>query len=74
MTLWSARVDADVAQVVWDFLRADDAELLPYDCLATRIHARRLHEAGLLSDAELADAATALETQLVAARKQVEVA
>jgi len=61
MTLWSGRVDTDVAQAVWDFLRANDAELLPYDCLATRVHARRLHEAGLLSDAELADAETALD-------------
>jgi argininosuccinate lyase len=61
VTLWSGRVDTEVAQAVWDFLRADDAELLPYDCLATRVHARRLHEAGLLSDAELADAETALD-------------
>ena len=34
---------------VWDFLRADDAELLPYDCAATLVHARRLHAAGLLT-------------------------
>ena len=61
MTLWSGRVGADVAPAVWDFLRAEDAELLPYDCLATRVHARRLHEAGLLSDSELADAETALD-------------
>jgi argininosuccinate lyase len=61
MTLWSGRVDADVAPAVWDFLRVEDAELLPYDCLATRVHARRLHEAGLLSDSELADAETALD-------------
>jgi len=61
VTLWSGRVDADVAQAVWDFLRADDAELLPYDCLATRVHTRRLHEGGLLSDAELADVETALD-------------
>ena len=61
MTLWSGRVDTEVAQAVWDFLRADDAELLPYDCLATRVHARRLHEGGLLSDAELADVETALD-------------
>ena len=32
MTLWSGRVARDVAPAVWDFLRADDAELLPYDC------------------------------------------
>ena len=61
MTLWSGRVDTEVAQAVWNFLRADDAELLPYDCLATRVHARRLHEGGLLSDSELADVETALD-------------
>jgi argininosuccinate lyase len=38
---------------VAEFLRADDAELLPYDCEATLVHARRLHDAGLLSDEEL---------------------
>ncbi|HUH14997.1 MAG TPA: lyase family protein, partial [Gaiellaceae bacterium] len=37
------------------FLRADDAELLPYDCEATALHARRLHAAGILDDAELAE-------------------
>jgi argininosuccinate lyase len=41
---------------VWEFLRVDDAELLPYDCEATAEHAQRLHAAGLLSDAELAEA------------------
>ena len=61
MTLWSGRVDTNVGQAVWDFLRADDAELLPYDCIATRVHARRLHEGGLLSDAELADVESALD-------------
>jgi len=61
VTLWSGRVDIEVAQAVWDFLRADDAELLPYDCLATRVHARRLHEGGLLSDTELHDVETALD-------------
>jgi argininosuccinate lyase len=54
-------VDTDVAQAVWDFLRADDAELLPYDCLATRVHARRLAEGGFLSAEELADVETALD-------------
>src|SRR5205814_5072603 len=38
----------------WEFLRVDDAELLPYDCEATAEHAQRLHAAGLLSDDELA--------------------
>jgi argininosuccinate lyase len=61
VTLWSGRVDTEVARAVWDFLRADDAELLPYDCIATRVHARRLHEGGLLSDAELADVETTLD-------------
>ena len=37
------------------FLRADDAELLPYDCEASAVHARRLHAAGL-DDDELAEA------------------
>jgi argininosuccinate lyase len=32
-----------------------DAELLPYDCEATALHARRLHAAKLLDDAELAE-------------------
>jgi argininosuccinate lyase len=38
---------------VWEFLRGDDAELLPYDLEGTRLHAGRLHAAGLLSDDEL---------------------
>jgi argininosuccinate lyase len=61
VTLWSGRVDTEIARAVWDFLRADDAELLPYDCIATRVHARRLHEGGLLSAADLADVETALD-------------
>jgi argininosuccinate lyase len=61
MTLWSGRVETEVARAVWDFLRADDAELLPYDCMATRVHARRLYAGGVLSDAELADVETALD-------------
>jgi argininosuccinate lyase len=60
MTLWSGRVEGRLAPEVWDFLRADDAELLPYDCEASRVHARRLHGAGLLTDDELEDAETAL--------------
>ena len=55
MTLWSGRVEGSLAPEVWDFLRADDAELLPYDVEGTRIHVRRLHAAGLLSDDELAE-------------------
>ena len=40
---------------VWDFLHANDAELLPYDCAATAEHAGRLHGAGLLTADELND-------------------
>jgi argininosuccinate lyase len=55
MTLWSGRVEAILAPEVRDFLRADDAELLPYDCRATLLHAQRLREAGLLSEDEVAE-------------------
>jgi argininosuccinate lyase len=55
LTLWAGRVARPLAPEVWEFLRADDAELLRYDCEATRVHARRLHAAGLLSDEELHD-------------------
>ena len=55
MTVWSGRVGAELAPEVWEFLRADDAELLPYDLQATLLHAERLHAAGILDDAELAD-------------------
>ena len=53
MTLWSGRVARAHDPAVAAFLRADDAELLPYDCEATAVHARRLHAAGLLDDDEL---------------------
>jgi len=53
MTLWAGRVGAALAPEVWEFLRANDAELLPYDCAATGEHARRLHAAGLLDAGEL---------------------
>ncbi len=56
MTLWGGRVGCPLDPAVSAFLRADDTELLPYDCEATALHARRLHAAGLLDDAELADA------------------
>jgi argininosuccinate lyase len=56
VTLWSKRVEAGLSPEVWSFLRADDTELLPYDIEATGLHARRLHAAGLLDDAELDDA------------------
>ncbi len=55
MTQWAGRVTVRLAPAVWDFLRARDAELLPYDCEGTRLHARRLHAAGVLSDAEFAE-------------------
>ena len=32
MTLWAGRVEVRLAPEVWDFLRAQDAELFPYDC------------------------------------------
>jgi argininosuccinate lyase len=53
VTLWAARTGSRLAPEVEAFLRADDAELLPYDCEATALHARRLHAAGILSTAEL---------------------
>ena len=55
MTLWSGRVGSELAPAVWEFLKADDAELLPYDVQGTLLHAERLHAAGVLDDAELAD-------------------
>jgi argininosuccinate lyase len=56
VTLWAGRVEVRLAPEVWEFLRAHDAELLPYDCEGTLRHARRLHVAGLLNDDELAQA------------------
>ena len=55
MTLWAGRVGTALAPEAWEFLRADDTELLPYDLQATQLHAERLHAAGILDDAELAD-------------------
>ena len=55
MRLWAGRVGGELAPEVWDFLRADDAELLPYDLQATLLHAERLHAAGILDDDELAE-------------------
>ena len=62
MTLWSGRVETQLAPEVWSFLRADDAELLPYDLEATLLHAQRLHAAGILDDDELADVTAKLAT------------
>jgi argininosuccinate lyase len=61
MTLWASRTAERLAPEVEEFLRADDSELLPYDCEATKLHAERLHAAGLLSDEELAAARQALD-------------
>jgi argininosuccinate lyase len=60
MTLWAGRVEGRLAPEVWDFLRADDSELLAYDCEATLEHAHRLHAAGLLSADEVAEAEAVL--------------
>jgi argininosuccinate lyase len=60
VTLWSGRVGGELAPEVWEFLRANDAELLPYDVEGTLIHAHRLRAAGLLTDDELAEAEQAL--------------
>ncbi|HXH95586.1 MAG TPA: hypothetical protein VNH40_00115, partial [Gaiellaceae bacterium] len=56
MTLWAGRVGGtELAPEVWEFLRASDDELLPYDVQGTLLHAERLHAAGYLDDAELAE-------------------
>ena len=61
MTLWAGRVGGELTPEVWDFLRADDLALLPYDCAGTLLHAQRLHAAGILTDEELAEARETLE-------------
>jgi argininosuccinate lyase len=53
VTTWRGRVGQELDPQVWEFLRADDADLLPYDCEATAEHARRLADAGLLTADEL---------------------
>src|SRR5215471_15950473 len=55
MTLWAGRVGTGLAPEVWEFLRAQDDELLPYDVQGTLIHAHRLAGAGILTPAELAE-------------------
>jgi argininosuccinate lyase len=60
VTLWSGRVGEGLSAEVWEFLRADDAELLPYDCAATLVHARRLAAGGILTPEELAEVEDAL--------------
>ncbi|HKP18072.1 MAG TPA: argininosuccinate lyase [Gaiellaceae bacterium] len=60
MTLWARRVEAGLAPEVWELVKAEDAELFPYDCQGTRMHANRLHAAGLLTDDEHAEVASRL--------------
>ncbi len=55
MTTWSGRVGAGLDPEVWAFLRADDTELLPYDCAATFDHGKRLAAAGILTADELVE-------------------
>jgi argininosuccinate lyase len=62
VTMWAARTGVELDPEVDAFLRADDGELLPYDCAATAVHARRLHAAGILDDVELADVESRLAT------------
>jgi argininosuccinate lyase len=62
VTLWGGRVgETQLAPEVWDFLKAVDAELLPYDCRATALHARRLAAAGILTEEELAEVRAGLD-------------
>ncbi len=61
--LWGGRTGGGgLDPEVWDFLRADDTELLPYDLEGTRIHAERLTEAGFLTADELAEITARLAT------------
>ncbi|MCL4290965.1 MAG: argininosuccinate lyase [Thermoleophilia bacterium] len=56
MTLWSGRTGGvRLDPAVAAFLRGDDAELLPYDCEGTRLHASRLRAAGILTEQEHAE-------------------
>jgi argininosuccinate lyase len=55
VTLWSGRVETELAPEVWEFVRTEDAELLPYDVRGTLLHAERLQAAGILDSGELAD-------------------
>jgi argininosuccinate lyase len=55
MTLWAGRVGGTLAPEVWEFLRAQDPPLLPYDVAATALHARRLLAGGILDADELAE-------------------
>ena len=53
MRLWAGRVEGELAPEVWELVKANDAELFPYDVEGTRLHARRLAVAGILDAAEL---------------------
>ena len=55
MTLWAGRVDSELAPEVWELVKAADTELFPYDVEGTRLHA-----AGILNDAELAEVSETL--------------
>ena len=55
MPLWSGRVESSLDPQVWEYVKSEDAELLPYDLLGTIQHAQRLNAAGLLDDDELAE-------------------
>jgi argininosuccinate lyase len=55
VTLWAGRVATPLAPEVWEFLRAPDDDLLPYDVAGTLLHAKRLRAAGILDEAELAE-------------------
>jgi argininosuccinate lyase len=56
LTLWSGRVESELAPEVWEYVKSEDAELLLYDVAGTKLHAQRLHAAGFLDDDELAEA------------------
>jgi argininosuccinate lyase len=60
LTLWAGRVQGELDPAVWELVKANDAELFPYDVEGTRLHARRLAVAGLLAAEELA----AIESRL----------
>jgi argininosuccinate lyase len=60
VTLWQGRVEGELAPEVWELVKAQDAELFPYDCRGTRLHADRLHAAGLLTDDEHAEVVSRL--------------
>jgi len=62
VTLWAGRVGGTLAPEVWEFLRAQDDELLPYDVEGTVLHAQRLRAAELISEDELREIEARLAT------------